>query len=55
MGSAVIIEASISFLDLDDPNLISWGQIILGAQLYHRFWWMPLTRGHNSENSKCLD
>jgi peptide/nickel transport system permease protein len=46
MGSAIITEASLSFLGLGDPNHISWGQMISVAQMYIRYaWWMALFPG----------
>ncbi len=37
---AIIIEASLSFLGLGDPNFVTWGQMLLGALTYLRTaWW----------------
>ncbi len=37
---AIIIEASLSFLGLGDPNFVTWGQMLLRALSYLRIaWW----------------
>ena len=46
MGTAVIIEAGLSFLGLGDPSVISWGRMISIAQTYiERAWWMGFFPG----------
>jgi peptide/nickel transport system permease protein len=46
MGSAVIIEAGLSFLGLGDPTVISWGRMLSIAQTYiEKAWWMGLFPG----------
>src|ERR1041385_764942 len=35
MAGAVVLEASLSFLGLGDPNLISWGRMLQTAQSYY--------------------
>ena len=46
MGSAIIIEAGLSFLGLGDPTLISWGKMLSIAQTYiSRAWWMGFFPG----------
>jgi len=46
MGTAVIIEAGLSFLGLGDPTVISWGRMLSIAQTYiERAWWMGLFPG----------
>ncbi len=37
---AIIVEASLSFLGLGDPNYVTWGQMLLGSLNYMRTaWW----------------
>lgn len=43
--SAILIEASLSFLGLGDPSLVTWGRIINeamkgGALTSHAWWWL---------------
>ena len=46
MGSAILTEASLSFLGLGDVNHVSWGQIIFTAQNYFATaWWMAVFPG----------
>jgi len=46
MGSAIIIEAGLSFLGFGDPTLISWGRMLSIAQTYiDRAWWMGFFPG----------
>lgn len=46
VGSAILIEASLSFLGLGDPNVISWGYLLNNAQPFmRRAWWMSLFPG----------
>ncbi|MEM4970777.1 MAG: ABC transporter permease [Sulfolobales archaeon] len=46
MGSAIIIEAGLSFLGLGDPTIISWGRMLSIAQTYvEKAWWMGLFPG----------
>ena len=45
MGLAILLEASLSFLGLGDPNLPSWGQIIFGGRLYLTSWWVSILPG----------
>jgi len=46
MGSAIVIEAGLSFLGLGDPTLISWGKMLSIAQTYiSRAWWMGFFPG----------
>jgi peptide/nickel transport system permease protein len=40
MANAVLIEASLSFLGLGDPNHVSWGSIIYGAVQNFSAWWL---------------
>jgi len=43
---AVILEASLSFLGMGDPNLMSWGYMLQNAQFYLvRAWWMAVFPG----------
>lgn len=45
MASAVIFEASLSFLGLGDANVISWGQTLLVAQANLSSWWLSVFPG----------
>ncbi len=47
--SAVIAEASLSFLNLGDPNLVTWGKILYDAQnaqaALKGYWWWVIPPG----------
>jgi len=46
MGSAILIEAGLSFLGLGDPNLVSWGQMVYGGSRVITFaWWVSVFPG----------
>ncbi|HBY93957.1 MAG TPA: ABC transporter permease [Chloroflexi bacterium] len=46
MASAILIEASLSFLGLSDPNLPSWGRMLQEAQSYLQTqWWLAFFPG----------
>jgi peptide/nickel transport system permease protein len=48
LASAIITEASISFLGFGDPDLISWGTIIyraFSAQMIGKAWWWVVPPG----------
>ena len=46
IASAILLEASLSFFGLGDPNQISWGLMLNYAQAYLRQgWWMALFPG----------
>lgn len=46
VGSAILIEAGLSFLGLGDPNTISWGFMLNTAQAFmRRAWWMAVFPG----------
>ena len=46
VGGAILIEASLSFLGLGDPNVISWGYMLNNAQSFvRRAWWMSAFPG----------
>ena len=42
-GSAILFEAGLSFLGLDDPNKISWGSMIGASRTYIREAWWAVT------------
>ncbi len=45
-GTAILIEASLSFLGLGDPNVPSWGLMLNNARQYLRIaWWMAFFPG----------
>lgn len=46
MSNAILTEASLSFLGLGDPNVISWGQMIyLGKSYLTSAWWISTFAG----------
>ena len=46
IAQAILLEASLSFFGLGDPNLVSWGSMLYNAQGYLRFgWWMSVFPG----------
>lgn len=46
MGRVLLVEASLGFLGLGDPNTVSWGLIAGSAQPYLRLaWWLPFFPG----------
>ena len=46
VGTAILVEASLSFLGLGDRTLISWGYMLNDAQPFLRIaWWMSLGPG----------
>ena len=46
VAKAILSEASLSFLGLGDPNVISWGQMIFdGKQYLTSGWWMSTFAG----------
>ena len=46
VASAILLEASLGFFGLGDPNLVSWGSMLNDAQPYLRqAWWMALFPG----------
>lgn len=46
VADTILIEASLSFLGLGDPNQASWGLLASDAQPYLRSaWWLPLFPG----------
>lgn len=46
IGQFMLVEASLAFLGLGDPNNISWGYLLRNAQPFLRLaWWMSLFPG----------
>jgi len=46
VAQAILLEASLGFFGLGDPNLVSWGGMLNGAQAYLReAWWMSVFPG----------
>lgn len=46
VAGAILTEASLSFLGLGDPTLVSWGQLLSNAQRFLRTaWWLFLFPG----------
>jgi peptide/nickel transport system permease protein len=46
VGQAILLEASLSFLGIGDPNFMSWGKMLNNAQRFLRAaWWMSLFPG----------
>jgi peptide/nickel transport system permease protein len=46
VAGAIVIEASLSFLGLGDPNVVSWGQMLMGSLEFMRIaWWTAVYPG----------
>lgn len=46
VGQAILIEASLSFLGLSSPDLISWGHMLYSGQRYlFNAWWLSVVPG----------
>jgi len=46
VGSAMLVEAGLSFLGLGDQSAVSWGAMLNAAQMFVRTaWWMSLFPG----------
>ncbi|CAH1696951.1 Peptide/nickel transport system permease protein [Hyphomicrobiales bacterium] len=46
IASAILTEASLSFLGLGDPDQVSWGQLLFAAQPFlNQAWWMAVFPG----------
>lgn len=46
VAQAILLEASLGFFGLGDPNLVSWGGMLNAAQAYLReAWWMSVFPG----------
>ncbi len=46
VGYAILAEASLSFVGLGDPNVMSWGYMLPNAQAYLRSgWWIATFPG----------
>lgn len=46
ISGAILLETSLSFLGLGDPNVMSWGMMLNSAQEYfNRAWWMAAFPG----------
>lgn len=45
MAYAILLEASLSFLGLGDPNHASWGQLLAAGNLRRSAWWLWLFAG----------
>ncbi len=46
VAQAILLEASLSFFGLGDPNLVSWGGMLNSAQAFLRqAWWMSVFPG----------
>src|SRR6266702_426496 len=46
VGSAILVEAGLSFLGLGDPNVVSWGAMLNDAQQFvFVAWWMSVFPG----------
>jgi len=43
---AILTEAGLSYLGISDPNVASWGRLILNAQSFlHHAWWLSVFPG----------
>jgi peptide/nickel transport system permease protein len=46
MGSAILVEAGLSFLGLGDPSALSWGGLLYDSVPFFRTaWWLPVFPG----------
>jgi len=46
VSNAILTEASLSYLGISDPNVVSWGQLIFNAQSFlHQAWWLSVFPG----------
>jgi peptide/nickel transport system permease protein len=46
IASAILTEASLSFLGLGDPDQVSWGQLLFAAQPFlNQAWWLAVFPG----------
>lgn len=46
VGSAILLEASLSFLGLDDPTGVSWGRLLAAGQRFlFQAWWLSAFPG----------
>jgi peptide/nickel transport system permease protein len=46
IAGAILTEASLSFLGLGDPNIISWGQMVFAGRAYMTSaWWVATFPG----------
>ena len=46
VATAILTEASLSFLGLADPNMISWGYMIGAARtVFRQAWWLSVFPG----------
>ena len=45
LGSAILLQAGLSFLGLGDPSNLSWGDILQQAQSDLSAWWMSVPAG----------
>ncbi len=46
IASAILTESSLAFLGLGDPNVISWGQLIMAGKSYlTKAWWISTFSG----------
>lgn len=45
-SAVILVEASLAFIGLSDPNVMSWGRLVSNAQDYLRVaWWMSVFPG----------
>ena len=45
-GSAILLESSISFIGFtSDPNMVSWGKLLLEARIHPMAWWLAIFPG----------
>ena len=46
VGQAILLEASLSFLGLSSPDIISWGRMLNSGQRYlFSAWWLSVLPG----------
>jgi peptide/nickel transport system permease protein len=46
VGYAILLEASLSFLGLSSPDIVSWGRILsVGQRFLFSAWWLSVFPG----------
>jgi peptide/nickel transport system permease protein len=46
VGNAILLEASLSFLGLSSPDLVSWGKVLsVGQRFLFQAWWLSVFPG----------
>jgi len=46
VGTAILLEASLAFLGLSNPDVVSWGRMLnVGQRYLFQAWWLSLFPG----------